>query len=351
MFKKFFKAKPSYNDFFLFFLQMSLYCKSGSTPTDAINALEKQTENAVLKSALKTMHKDLVNGITLAVTFAKQSCFPKSCAEVVRAGEESGELSKCLEEISYDMEQIADVLRRIYSAVLPSLIALAVMFVALIVMVFFVMPHFQKIYNDLNTPLPLPSQIIIQTANIVADFWYICLLAVFLLFFFLKRYFKKNPSAKDSLLLKIPFYKDIHYAFLQYKFLKTFKLLYSSGISSMEAVEYTAAAINNEIMADMLKKTAQSIKGGLPLDQALKKNNTNKILDVTVINLITTGESGGTINEILEEAAIFYKKIIAAKTETFGTKITPFFLVPVFAMIIFIILSVQYPLLMMLQGV
>jgi type II secretory pathway component PulF len=351
--KKMFERGPSYSDLFLFFLKLSLYYSTGSSPLVAVNALTHQTENKVLQQTLKDMSKDLSTGGNLSAAFSKHTIFPKFCGPIVLAGEASGELGACLEEISYDMEQNADIIRRLFSAVLPVLIGAVFITIAFFLMMFFVIPYLQQLYDGMNIPLPGITIAMINVFKFGSHYWYVFLLLLLLLLWAGKQHLIKHPDLVDQLLLKIPIYKHIHYSLLQYKFTKIFRLLSHSGIGSMQAIEYTADAIGNEVMARMLRKTAHLMKSGFSLPDALERNNNNKILDVAIINLIKMGEDNGATSLVqgLEKAAGFYKKELDANTQTFGTKITPFFLIPAFAVAIVIILAIEYPMLMMTQGV
>jgi type II secretory pathway component PulF len=351
--KNIFEKGPSYDDLFLLFLQMSLYYKSGNPILTTIHNLSNQTENSILRRSLKSISKDLEGGGKLDITIAKQKCFPRYCGPIIRAGEEAGELDVSLKEISYHMEQTSDIMRRIYTAVMPMLTALVIIIIALTIFLIYVNPFFQQMFSSLDIELPLINIVMLGLSNLLAKYWYMIIIFLSISTWGLWRYCKNNPIVVDRILLKIPIYKVIHYNFLQYKFVKIFKLLRGSGTGSMQAIELTADAIGNEIMAQMLQKTVLSMRNGFGLPQALEKNNTNKIMDTTVINLIRTGEVNGaqSLNESLDEAAKFYKKFVENKTERFGPQITPWILIPAFAVVMFIILSVQYPMLMMLQGV
>lgn len=350
--KKLLERGPTYDDLFLLFLQMKMYFKFGSSSLVAVNNLIDQTENTVLNRALQNMSKDLKDGESLAGTVLKQKCFPPFCGHIISAGQESGKLDMCLEQISYDMEQTSDILRRLFNALFPLILGFVGISFSLAVFLIYVNPFFQDMFSSLDIELPLINRIMMGLSNFLSNYWHVLLLGLIVSGYSFWKYCTKYPIVMDKLLLNIPIYKVIHYNFLQYRFVKIFKLLIDSGIPSLKAIELTADAIGNEVMAQMLRKAALQIRKGYEPSQALEINNANKILSKMIINLIKSGETNGakSLSESLDEAANFFKKIVASKTEVFGSKISPWILIPAFAIAFLIIYSIQSPILSMNVG-
>ncbi|MGL5513124.1 MAG: type II secretion system F family protein [Sporomusa sp.] len=168
-----------------------------------------------------------------------------------------------------------------------------------------------------------------------------------LLFFAAHWYLNKNRELRDSLILNIPFYNEIHYNFLQYKFCILFRLLMNAGLSSVIALEKCADAIGNEVLANMLRKSAQSMRTeGFSLSQALAYNNRGNIFDPGTIDFFEDGDITVGLSDILEQQGEFFKSLVDTKSQDLGNKVGPIFICIGFAFVIYFIISVQGPILM-----
>lgn len=346
---KIFKG-PSYDELYLFFLQLGVYYEGGNPIKSAIETLQDQTSNSVLKEALKNMLRDMVNGANLALATQKQECFPKVCARVIEAGEESGTLETSLEETAMHMHQNADILRRIRTAVLPVAISMVLMILTVITIIIFVIPYFEQLYAGMQSKMPAYTVFVVNMCHLLTRYWYMDILAILAVILGIKLYSVKNPFIWDVLLLKIPIYKKIHFYYLQGKFTRIFLMLIGSGFNSLLSLEYTAEAVGNEVMARVLRKAITSIRNGYSLSAALKINNTG-IIDKPLIDLIKTGEENATLEQTLKKAEKYYKNLTESKTQTFETEISPWLYGPAALLIIGIVIAVQLPIWMMSQGV
>jgi len=122
----------------------------------------------------------------------------------------------------------------------------------------------------------------------------------------------------------------------------------NAGLSSVIALEKCADAIGNKIFANMLRKTAQSMRSeGFSLSQALSHNNRGNIFDPETIDFFEDGDITVGLSDILEQQSEFFKNIVDTKSQDLGNKVGPIFMVIGFAFVIYFIISVQVPILMM----
>lgn len=346
-----FELGPSIDDLFIAFLDLSLSFKNGIPPKVALSSIAERTENRVLKRTFKEITMDLINGEPLATAFGKHKSFPRFCGHVIHVGEESAGLYDCFKSMAYHMKQMGAIRKRIFTAVLPLLIALVIACIALPVLVTVVIPNFVSLFNSQSKALPLTAMYLLKISSFISRYWYLIIPFSGLSMFGIYSYFKHNPEKWDIFLLKIPFYRSIHYNFIQYKFCEIFRILISTGISSIVAVEKSAEAVGNEIMAKMLKRTILSMKEGQPLAQALANNNNSEILDRRIIHLLKSNEMNANAEETLVELSDFYKSIVDSKSQDFGNKISPIFLTIGFLIALYITLTIYDLIFSMVPGV
>lgn len=351
MYLKLFNRGPSYNELYLFFLQLSMYYGAGHPLRKAIEQLVPRANNPVMKEALKSIIKDSANGNPISDSFGKHKCFPKECSQIIRAGEVSGDLVMCLEVLSGHMKRYSDLIRHIMISISPIILPLILMIASFLIIILYIFPYFEDMYAALDGEIPAFTQITISVYQMVIKYWYLIAGSIISAGLFSWYYVKKNPVAIDYLLLKIPVYKHLHYYYLQAKLSQLFFVYLSAGFNANDMVKYTAESVGNNIIANILRKTLVSMKNGYSLPDALAVNNIRGIIDPTMIDLIRTGMESRTLIGILEKNSKNYKDLTDGKTESFSNDINPYFMTPAFVILVYIIITIFYPMWTMKPGV
>lgn len=342
------KRNPSFDELYLFFLQLATFYQSGEPIPRALEMIAEDIENTVLKDVLQEMKKALRDGDELSKALSNYSFFPGFCIHAIRAGEESGKLEEALFEVAKDFEQAGDVRRMIQSSLLPVKIIVVFLTIAMGIAITNIIPKFLIIYKDLRLELPLITKIVLGIARFILDYWYIHLLVIGGIAFYFRMFKKKHPEKVDAFLLAVPLYKGVYYYILQYRLAKAYALLRNAGISPITALEITAETVDNAVLARILKKAVRHIRNsGMDVPQALRDSNHDRVIHPVLINFIATGENTGKTGEVLEKIAEYFKKMLAFNLKAFSEKIGPIFLTPMMLLIVGFILSVLYPVLML----
>ena len=341
-----FEKKPSYDDLYAVFLQMAAYYGAGTSLFSSFDPLIAQTENVMLKEALKTIKKDVLEGKPYSVAFAKhKKIFPDFVVQAIYAGEEAGTLDKSFEHIAFHLEQLCEIQNRISSAILPVKIIGSLISVAIAIMLTVVIPKFEQLYSELNITLPLFTRIVVGILGFLVHYWYLHLIIGIGVWYAFLKYSQdeKNQEKLDKLLFHVPIYKWVYYYFVQYRIVRIFKLLRSSGMNSADALKITGDAIGNKVVSETFKKAAKDMRDGIPIAQAISQNNKHKVVDFLIINFMDTGEETGLPTELLDRAARYYYNLLQKKIRDFSEKIGPAFLAPIGILLIIVIVAVYYP--------
>lgn len=336
------------DELFRIFLKLSMSYQLGIPTATIIKKIAERSTNKVVKQVFSTILRDLSEGSSISQAFAKHKCFPTECSHVIAVGEHSGNLALCFKEMAQHMRQMGIIRRQVFSALLPLVISVPFLLMAFLIFSFLILPKIEEIYESLNMPLPGFTMSYIQFTRLISEHPLLISAAITLLFFAVYRYLQRNREIRDRLILKIPFYHKIHYNFLQYKFCVLFRLLMNAGLSSVIALEKCAAAIGNELLANMLRNSAQAMRSeGFSLSQALSHNNRDNIFDPDTIDFFTDGDITVSLNDILEQQSEFFKSLVNTKSQDLGNKVGPILICIGFAFVIYFIISVQLPILMM----
>ena len=124
------------------------------------------------------------------------------------------------------------------------------------------------------------------------------------------------------------------------RFAKTLGILLNAGVSVLESFNLISKVVENRVYELALKHAAADIENGIIISRALKDT---EVFPPTIIQLISTGEETGEIDQLALKAADFYTKQVNAIVDRITSIIEPILLILVGAIILVILLATYLP--------
>src|SRR5687768_1162731 len=182
-------GKVSMRDIVIFTRQFSTMINSGLPLVQAMGILAEQSENPNLREITKQVVFDVESGNTVADALRKHpSAFSELYVNMVAAGEAGGILDTILMRLAVFMEKNDALVRKVKGAMIYPGVIMTVAGGAIIVLLVFVIPTFQKMFAEAGIPLPLPTRIVIGMSKALASYWYLMIAAVVALGYAFKQY-------------------------------------------------------------------------------------------------------------------------------------------------------------------
>src|SRR5262245_20043555 len=149
-------------DVVIFTRQFSTMINAGLPLVQALDILSTQSENPALKEVTKQVVYDVESGNTLADAMRKH---PKAYTELyvnmVAAGEAGGILDTILLRLAVFMEKNDALVRKVKGAMIYPGVIMSVAALAITVLLVFVIPTFQSMFESAGIELPLPTRVVI----------------------------------------------------------------------------------------------------------------------------------------------------------------------------------------------
>src|SRR5215813_4276051 len=183
------KRKPKLQELATFTQQLANLLKSGMPLTVALNSMTHLESKGISADVSKELRADVMEGRSLSDAMAKQPrIFSELYVNMVKAGESSGALVDVLRRMADHFERFAQVQAKFTSALIyPAFVAV----VGVGIMFFFMtymLPKFMSIFEGLNVPLPVMTQILIGISNLFAGYWWLMLLLALAILILFKRF-------------------------------------------------------------------------------------------------------------------------------------------------------------------
>jgi type IV pilus assembly protein PilC len=305
-------GKVAMRDIVIFTRQFSTMINSGLPLVQAMGILAEQSENPSLRDITKQVVFDVESGNTVADALRKhQGAFSELYVNMVAAGEAGGILDTILMRLAVFMEKNDQLVRKVKGAMIYPGVIMTVAGGAIIVLLVFVIPTFQRMFKEAGIPLPLPTRIVIGLSEGLQSYWWAVGMIVGGAIYAIKKYYATNDGKLviDRLMLKAPVLGDVLRKSAVSRFTRTLGTLIGSGVSILDGLEITAKTSGNRVIQDAILESRASIAGGETISGPLRKSN---VFPPMVISMINVGEQTGGLDEMLGKIADFYDEEVDA---------------------------------------
>ncbi len=299
-----FARRVSSNEVALLTRQLATLCKAGLPLEEALLAVSQQSEKPRVQSVLLGVRSKVMEGHTLADGLGDfPRVFPEIYRATVSAGEQAGHLDAVLERLA-DYTESRDELRQKILGALLYPIVLTVMCLGIVSgLLVYVVPKVVEVFESAKGKLPLMTRVLIAFSDFLRDYG-LWLVAALVVGGFLFSRWLRNPDARrrfHAALLTLPLVGRVVRGFNTARFTRTFSILTGSAVPVLEALRIAGQVVSNVPMREAVEAAAQRVREGAPIGRSLGQS---KVFPPMTIHLISSGESSGKLEDMLERAAV-----------------------------------------------
>ncbi len=337
------------NDKVVLLKQLSTMVGANIPIIQAIDIIIQQTEKKSLKIKLQNIYKSIEAGTSLAEAFQKEGGLLSDVhLNLLAAGEQSANLNEMLEKIAIDLEKTKSLKGKITGA----LIYPAIIFIAIIVVVFLMItvmiPQVKDLYLSLGqTELPAITQFLVdlgQSFNNPVTVVVMIILVISAIGLYKYSYTTpKGAEFFDRLKLKIPVFGQLIQKSEVAQFCRLTAMLAKSGIQIIEAIEIVGNASGNRIFKNIILNSKQEVIKGSTISLGIAKYNEKSAFPVVLVRIISTGEESGKLDKILEDMAAFYEGEVQQLADNLTKLMEPLIMVIAGGLVGFLAIAVYLP--------
>jgi type IV pilus assembly protein PilC len=327
------------NTLVFFTRQLATMFSAGLTIEKSIGNLMTEEKNKRFRKVLAQIGNDLKKGQALSDSMANHpGVFSNLFVALVRAGEVSGSLHITLEHLSNYLEAIAETRRKVISAMAYPVFSLCFLIGILTILLLFVVPLFQDVYDKFNAKLPIATQALVSTSQLISQNFPIAAGLVFLIVvsIWLSSMTERGGLFFDTVKLRFPVFGSLVQNSVMNKFSKTFGILIGAGVPVLDSLTQVQKVVGNKVVEKGIREAKVLIKDGFAISVALKKV---QCFPPTLVQLAQTGEETGEIDKLLEKAAYFYEKQLDATVDRLTSLIEPILITLIGSVVLVVIVS------------
>jgi len=323
--------------------QLASLSQSGLPLEEALLAVSQQNDQPRTKSILLGVRGKVMEGHALADGFSEfPQAFPELYRATVAAGEQSGHLDVVLERLADYTEARQELRQRITNALVYP-IALVVMAVGIIsFMLATVVPKIVTVFENTAAELPPLTSGLIATSDFLRDYWGFLIIGLGLFLYGAWWVLQQDTPRRrfHSGLLRMPIIGRLTRGVNTARFTRTLSILAGSGVPILEALNISAEVVENLPMRDAILEATLRVREGASISKSL---NASKLFPPMMIHLVSTGEAGGRLEEMLSRAAVGQEREVDGLIAALLGILQPLLIVIMGAIVLTIVLAILLP--------
>ncbi|MDY3006199.1 type II secretion system F family protein [Anaerococcus porci] len=327
----------------LFLKQLALLLDSSISLYDSLEIIISQGLDKKLNKSLTNIKTKLNEGYQAydAFKFEEKAMGPLIIA-FIKSGDESGNLSYILDELSKYLTEDSKNKSQIKQAFIYPVILLLVTFIVIIIMTTKVLPTFISVFENSHNELPLATRFLLSISEFMTkNGLNILLILIVLCLFLIYLMSKKEYRIKiDSILFKSFLFKKFRMLNVEYQITSLLYILKRGDISIIDCMDIIKDSFKNKYIKAKFENIKSSLRHGLSLSDAISKEN---IFSNLMISMVKIGEDSGNMSRSLEKASSYYANEYIFRLKRISALAEPVLILIMATIVAFVVFSVAIP--------
>jgi type IV pilus assembly protein PilC len=317
------KKKVPRKEIMHFSRQLGVFMKAGIPIMEALEVIEEETTEKIMKKVIHEMIEDLRAGDTFAAAAASHpEAFANFYVGILESAELTGNLDTVLNQLADYIERDVEARSTLTSAMIYPAVTMVMSIVVVVVLGVFVMPRFVVFFKSLNAKLPLPTRMLLGATSAFSHWWFVFmgLLVALIVGFVTMRRSPKGKMILDGIVLKMPVLGALVQAAVLERICRVLSSMIRAGVDLPQAMAVTADASNNSVYRRGLGHIREEMMEGQGLAVPLARTG---LFPGAAQQMFRVGEETGTLDLQLETAALYYHRELEVRVKHFTSLFEP----------------------------
>lgn len=317
----------SHKDIVIFSRQIATLFEAQVSALRIFRLLASEAENPQMQRVLVAIVDDLQSGSSISRALsAHPDVFSEFYVNMVRSGEETGSLEKTFMYLADYLDRQYQVVTKAKNALIYPAFVVGIFVIVMGLMLTMVIPKIAKILTDSGQELPVYTKVVIGLSSFLTESIVFIIFGMAITGFGLWYFRQTEVGARffDELKISIPYIGDLQKKLYLTRMCDNLSTMLTSGISMVQAIEVTAAVVDNRVYREILEYTLIEVKGGRSFADTISEYPE---IPGVLAQMAKVGEETGNLGEILETLAVFYRREVDNAVDTLIGLIEPIMIV------------------------
>ena len=327
--------------------QIATMVGAGLAIEEAIQAVAQQSSSRKATSVLMTVRGNVMQGQSLSAALGE---FPQTFTPMFRAtvaaGEQSGYLDTVLENLADYLERSYETRRNVEMALYYPVILLVCAIAIMVLVMTYVIPDIVEVFDTSGATLPAITSALIATSDVLRAYGWLMSIGLIAVFAFFNLGLRQRGFRLgwDRFKLGVPVLRWLVRSSSASRYASTLAILGRSGVPLVEAMRIASEIVSNVWINSRLVEAVAKVSEGSSLRNALEATGN---FPPIFLHMIASGESSGTLDELMAKAADFQQRELERRVETLVQLFRPLMLLIMAGVVLLIMLAMLLPILNM----
>jgi len=312
----------------VFSRQIATMMKSGVPIVTSLEIMGGGQKNLKMKEMINSLRADIESGSAFSEALSKHPVqFDQLYRNLVRAGESAGVLETVLDTVASYKENIEALKGKIKKALFYPATVIAVAILVSAILLIFVVPQFQQMFQSFGADLPAFTQMIISASDFMIAYWWLVLAVVvggITALVMAKNRSQSFANFIDRMMLKLPIVGKILHESSIARFARTLAVTFKAGVPLVEALDTVAGATGNQVYENAVYRIRDDVSVGYQVNLAMKQVN---LFPHMVIQMVAIGEEAGALDTMLFKIAEFYEQEVNNAVDALSSLLEPLIMI------------------------
>ena len=318
--------------------------QSGIPIVESLDVCINSSENKEVAEMITKIKTAIQSGHSLSEAM---SLYPKQFntfyRNLLKIGESSGKLDVMLVRIADYLEKMNILKAKFKKALMyPSMIVLVSVVVTAILLIY-VVPQFESMFQNLNAELPMFTQIVLDISRALQAYWYYIFTIILILYYLINKSYQQSEdfqTAVDKISLKLPVIGPVINKICLARFARTLTTMISSGIPLLASLPAAEKLVGNKVYSHAIQKIIIDVENGLALNKAMQNTD---CFNHMIIQMTAIGENSGALDDMLLRIATLYEEEVDDTVSNLSSIIEPIIIVLISVIVGGLIIAMYLP--------
>jgi general secretion pathway protein F len=323
--------------------QLATLVKSSLPLEEALLAVSQQTDKPRVRNIMLGVRSKVMEGHTLADSLGEfPNSFPEIYRATVAASEQSGHLDAVLERLADYTENRQALRSRMLGAMLYPVLLMVVCITIVFFLLVSVVPKVVEVFRTSEAQLPLLTRLLIGGSDFMRHYGIVLFLAIGAAVWLFRRWLRVEANRRHwhDFLLRLPLIGKVVRGSNTARFARTLSTLTASTVPVLEALRISGEVVTNLPMRAAVAEAAVRVREGGPIGRSL---GASRLFPPMMIHLISSGESSGELDTMLERAAQHQERELDSVLQALVGLLGPLMILVMGAVVLLIVLAMLMP--------
>ena len=308
--------------------QLATMLSAGIPIASSYAAIAKGSDHETIQEVFKAIQTEVEAGTNLSLALKRYPrLFDELYTNLVAVGERSGNLDNLMEKIADYMENHEEIKAKIKGAMFYPAAVIAVAFIVTTLLLLFVIPQFEDLFSSFDASLPALTGALIAMSRGLRDHFLLIFGGIIGSIVFIVISYRRSEKMQrgvDRLSLRMPIFGEILRKAAVSRYARTLATMFGSGVPLVESLDSVAGATGNSLYSDACSNIREAVSTGRSLSASMADTG---LFPAMVIQMTSTGEESGAIEDMLNKVADFYEREVREAVDNMSKLIEPLLMV------------------------